>query len=254
MNSLGKLRFLAIVFGAMMFMQLLCGCGSDSDDGAQAIKNTLECKLFFKIPEKDAELITLFRGKEPVFPDVNKERQAVIDEISKCYFGNVSIDNKKKENLINKILNTSNAIKYEIIATGKKVKDSDIDFQEYIVRYEYPDFEKIYSEARTIVNQEKAKVESEQTRGDMSKINFEKSDQLLCEKLNVDLYSYYDKAFSDLEKLPMKKGEAKYYIANIKDNIYAQDPMGDRLLNLQDILDLSEVAPFLARENLHLMY
>lgn len=97
-------------------------------------------------------------------------------------------------------------------------------------------------------------MESKQTRGDVSKINFEKSNQLLCEKLNADLYSYYDKTFSDIEKLPMKKGEAKYYIANIKDNIYAQNPMGDRLLNLRDILELSDVAPFVVKVNLNVMY
>ncbi len=256
MKKMGTVKLLAVIFGAIVFMQLLCACGSDTKDvGKEAIKNTLECNLFFKKPEKNVNIITLFRGKEPVFPDVNEERQIVIDEIVRNYFGNATIDEKKKDNLVKKILNISNAIKYEIVPTGKIVKDGGINFREYIVQYEYPDFEKIYGEARKIVNKERASImEREQKIGEARKNKSKDLNQLLCERINESLYAYYDKTFSDMENLPMKKIQAKHYIANIKDNIYAQDPMVDRLLNLQVVLDLNEVAPFLHKGNLNVMY
>ena len=89
---------------------------------------------------------------------------------------------------------------------------------------------------------------------DVSKKEIERLDQLLYERINTDLYVYYDKTFSDMENIPMKKSKAKYYVVNIKDNIYKQAPMGDRLLTLREILDLSYVAPFVAKRNLYLIY
>ena len=88
---------------------------------------------------------------------------------------------------------------------------------------------------------------------DVSKKEIERLDQLLYEWINTDLYVYYDKTFSDMENIPMKKSKAKYYVVNIKDNIYAQAPMRDRLLTLREILDLSHVVPFVAKRNLYLI-
>ena len=241
MNNLGKMKWLAIIFGAIMFMQQLCGCGSESDGGKEALKNTLDNHLHLKNIDKDEPILKLRDGSELVAQVDTDEFVAFIakgyDDPTNVlyYYGGFwpdvnldeeqyQFDKEKIVNLCNKIMNVNEVIKYDIEVLGNE-KVGGYEDDEYIVKIQYPDFKKIHAEAGKALEKEANKYSTKEK--DEHEISWLKGNHPF--EYNKCLYDFYDKTFSELDNLPMQSKEFKYRVRHIIDKDKVNEKDKDRI-------------------------
>ena len=231
MKKMGTVKLLAVIFGAIVFMQLLCACGSDTKDvGKEAIKNTLDNRLHLKNPDKDAPVLKSHNGRE-LIAHIDTENfikfiaKGTPDPLDSYYgfFGGVNLDEEQYQfdeakiiNLCTKIMKANETIKYDIKRLENKEKVDGYEYNEYIVKLQFPDFAKIHEEAGKILERE---------------INHDKTQSKAVQayEYNKCLYEFYDKTFSDLDNLPMRSRELKYRVRHVVDKNKVNEKDKDKI-------------------------
>ena len=259
MPKLKKIHTLVFALGVAILMQLLCGCGSDSDDGCkEALKNTLDNHLHLNNPDKDVPILKLQDGRELTAHVDNEEIIAFIAKGEKTdslnhyggFWRDVNLDEEQYQfdkekivNLCNKILKVNEAIKYDIeeLVDNRESVDG-YGYNEYIVKIQYPDFAKIHAEAGKVLENEANKYsKKEKSEGIQAYDDISWLVKNHPYEYNKCLYDFYDKTFSDLENLPMKSKELKYRVRHIVDkdkvNKKDKDKINDYVLVLNDTSD-----------------